>query len=386
MKAVVCQNSELSVRDLPEPVPGEGQVLVRVLRCGICGSDLHMRHHFGHMHELMARVGYGEIFPTAQDPVVFGHEFCCEVLEHGPGCKRKLKPGTRIVAQPIVRSARGVHLAGYDRQFNGGYAERMLLQETALVPVPNGLGADMAALTEPMAVALHAVRRGELKRKDVAIVIGCGPVGLATICVLKARGVSTIVASDFSPGRRTLAAKCGADVLIDPADASPYANWREYGFMGDLPTLMDMAVETREKLGRLPVPWYTAWRIAEALGVAPPRPVVFECVGVPGVLQQIIDGAPLLSRVVVAGVCMQADRIEPALAIQKEVELRFVFGHSPLEYRDTVHLIAEGKVNCAPMITGTVGLDGVAGAFEALGDPERHAKILVDPAAAATAG
>lgn len=386
MKAVVCQNSELSVRDLPEPVPGEGQVLVRVLRCGICGSDLHMRRHFGHMHELMARVGYGGIFPTAEDPVVFGHEFCCEVLEHGPGCNRKLKPGSRIVAQPIVRSADGVHLAGYDRRFNGGYAERMLLQETALVPVPNGLGADMAALTEPMAVALHAVRRGELKRKDVAIVIGCGPVGLATICVLKARGVSTIVASDFSPGRRTLAAKCGADVVIDPADASPYANWREYGFMGDLPTLMDMAVETREKLGRLPVPWYTAWRIAEALGVAPPRPVVFECVGVPGVLQQIIDGAPLLSRVVVAGVCMQADRIEPALAIQKEVELRFVFGHSPLEYRDTVHLIAEGKVNCAPMITGTVGLDGVAGAFEALGDPERHAKILVDPAAAATAG
>ena len=134
------------------------------------------------------------------------------------------------------------------------------------------------------------------------------------------------------------------------------------------------------------MPWYTAWRIAEALGLAPPRPVIFECVGVPGVLQQIIDGAPLLSRIVVAGVCMQVDRIEPALAIQKEVELRFVFGHSPLEYRDTVHLIAEGKVNCAPLITGTVGLDGVAGAFEALRDPERHAKILVDPAAATTAG
>ena len=387
MKAVVCQHSELSLRDLPDPVPAAGQVLVRVLRCGICGSDLHMRHHFDHMHELMSRVGYGEIFPTAQDPVVFGHEFCCEVLDHGPGCDRRLKPGTRIVAQPIVKSARGVHLAGYDRQFNGGYAERMLLQETALVPVPNGLGADLAALTEPMAVALHAVRRGEVKRKDVAIVIGCGPVGLATICILKARGVRTIVASDFSPGRRALAAKCGADVVIDPAEGSPYANWREYGFMGDLPTLMNMAVETREKLGRLPVlPWYTAWRIAEALGLAPPRPVIFECVGVPGVLQQIIDGAPLLSRIVVAGVCMQVDRIEPALAIQKEVELRFVFGHSPLEYRDTVHLIAEGKVNCAPLITGTVGLDGVAGAFEALRDPERHAKILVDPVAAMTAG
>jgi threonine dehydrogenase-like Zn-dependent dehydrogenase len=385
MKAVVCQNSELGVRDLPEPVPGDGQVLVKVLRCGICGSDLHMRHQFDHMHELMERVGYGDVFPTARDPVVFGHEFCCEVLDYGPGCSRKLKPGTRIVAQPMVKSDRGVHLAGYDRQFNGGYAERMLLQEMALVPVPNGLGADLAALTEPMAVGLHAVRRGELKRKDVAIVIGCGPVGLAVICILKARGIRTIVASDFSPGRRALARKCGADVVINPADTSPYANWREYGFMGDLPALMNLAVETREKLGRLPVPWYTAWRIAEALGVTPPRPVIFECVGVPGLLQQIIDGAPLLSRIVVAGVCMQLDRIEPALAIQKEVELRFVFGHSPLEYRDTVHLIAEGEVNCAPMITGTVGLDGVADAFDALRDPERHAKILVDPASSARA-
>jgi threonine dehydrogenase-like Zn-dependent dehydrogenase len=383
VKAVVCQDSELRVLDLPPPVPGEGQVLVKVLRCGICGSDLHMRHHIGHMHELMSRVGIGDIFPTARDPVVFGHEFCCEVLEHGPGCDRKLKPGTRIVAQPLVTEGRTAHLTGYDRKFNGGFAERMLLQEMALVPVPNGLSADMAALTEPMAVGLHAVRRGEVKPRDVAIVIGCGPVGLAVICMLKARGIRTIVASDFSPGRRELARKCGADVLINPADTSPYANWREYGFMGDLPTLMSMAVDTREKLGRLPLlPWYTAWRIAEALGAAPPRPVIFECVGVPGMLQQVIDGAPLLSRIVVAGVCMQADRIEPALAVQKEVDLRFVFGHSPLEYRDTVHLIADGKVNCAPMITGIVGLDGVAAAFDALKDPERHAKILIDPLSA----
>jgi threonine dehydrogenase-like Zn-dependent dehydrogenase len=383
VKAVVCQDSELRVANLAAPVPGEGQVLVKVLRCGICGSDLHMRHHMDHMHELMSRVGIGDIFPTARDPVVFGHEFCCEVLEHGPGCDRKLKPGTRIVAQPLVTEGRTAHLTGYDRKFNGGFAERMLLQEMALVPVPNGLSADMAALTEPMAVGLHAVRRGEVKRKDVAIVIGCGPVGLAVICVLKARGIRTIVASDFSPGRRALARKCGADVLIDPADTSPYANWREYGFMGDLPTLMSMAVDTREKLGRLPLlPWYTAWRIAEALGAAPPRPVIFECVGVPGMVQQVIDGAPLLSRIVVAGVCMQADRIEPALAVQKEVDLRFVFGHSPLEYRDTVHLIAEGKLNCAPMITGIVGLAGVAAAFDALKDPERHAKILIDPLSA----
>lgn len=86
-----------------------------------------------------------------------------------------------------------------------------------------------------------------------------------------------------------------------------------------------------------------------------------------------------MSRIVVAGVCMQVDRYEPALAIHKEVDVRFVFGHSPLEFRDTVHMIAWGKVNCAPLLTGIVGLDGVANAFDALADPEHHAKILIDP-------
>jgi threonine dehydrogenase-like Zn-dependent dehydrogenase len=385
VKAVVCQNTELRVVELPEPVPGEGQVLVEVLRCGICGSDLHMRQHCDHMNELVTRVGYGDHFIKAQDPVVYGHEFCCEVLEHGPGCDRKIKPGTRVVAQPIIQAEGRFHLAGYDRRFNGGYAELMVLQELALVPVPNGLSAEMAALTEPMAVGLHAVRRAEIKSKDVAIVIGCGPVGLAVICLLKARGVKTVLASDFSAGRRALAKQCGADVLVNPADTSPYSSWQEYGFMMDLPALMQMGMETREKLGRLPLPWYTTWRIAESLGLTPARPVIFECVGVPGIIRQIIEGAPLLSRIVVAGVCMQVDRFEPALAIHKEVDLRFVFGQSPLEYRDTLHMIAEGKVNCAPMITGVVGLGGVAAAFDALEDPEKHAKILIDPKSAVTA-
>lgn len=385
MKAVICQDKALRVADIPEPVPGPGQVLVEVLRCGICGSDLHMRHHCDHMAALISRVGYGDHFPNDSDPVVFGHEFCCEVLDHGPGCGKTLRPGTRVVAQPLVRSGARYHLAGYDRQYNGGYAERMLLQESALVPVPNGLSSDLAALTEPMAVGWHAVRRAEIARKDVAIVIGCGPVGLAIIALLKARGIKAIVASDFSPGRRELARRCGADVVVDPASTSPYANWEEYGFMPGLAALVQLGAETQEKLRRLPVvPWHTAWRLAESLGALPPRPVIFECVGVPGLLQQVIDGAPMLSRVVVAGVCMQVDRIEPAVAIHKEIDLRFVFGHSPLEYRDALHMMAEGKVDGAPLVTGMVGLAGVDAAFAALGDPERHAKILIDPKSTAT--
>ncbi len=385
MKAVVCQNAELSVVDIPEPVPGKAQVLLDVVRCGICGSDLHMRHHCDEFKAVVSKVGLGPVMPSSSDPVVFGHEFCAEVLEYGPGCDKKLKIGTRVVAQPILRLGQQIHLAGLSPVATGAYAERMILQESALVPVPNGLSADMAALTEPMAVAWHAVRRSEITRGDVAIVIGCGPVGLAVICLLKAQGVERVVASDFSPGRRVLAQKCGADVVIDPREGSPYAECKGDGFIADVPELLELSVSTREKLGKLPVPWHIAWRLAEKLGAgAPKRPVIFECVGMPGLVQQIIDGAPMMSRVVVAGLCMQVDRYEPALAIHKEIDLRFVFGHSPLEYRDTLHMIAEGKVNCAPMITGTVGLDGVANAFDALKDPEKHAKILIDPRSTVT--
>ena len=107
--------------------------------------------------------------------------------------------------------------------------------------------------------------------------------------------------------------------------------------------------------------------------------MVFECVGVPGVLDQVIAAAPIYSRVVVVGVCMGEDRIQPAIAINKEIDLRFVLGYTPQEFREALHLLAEGKVDPTPLVTGSVGLDGVAGAFDALGDPEAHAKILVTP-------
>ena len=384
MKAVVCQNAEMSVVDLPEPKPAKGQVLLEVLRCGICGSDLHLRHHCDHMRALVSKVGNPTHFARSDAPVVLGHEFCCEVLEHGQGNKGKLKPGTRVVAQSLLCVGDEIDNPGLSTRSTGGYAERMLLQETVLIPVPNGLSSDMAALTEPMAVGWHAICRSEIKQKDVAIVIGCGPVGLAVICGLKARGVRTVIASDFSAGRRKLAQQCGADVLIDPAQDSPYASWEEFGFFMNNSQLMRFGLDTLNKLDKLPLPWWHVWRVADALGMGVARPVIFECVGVPGVVQQIIDGAPLMSRVVVAGVCMQVDRYEPALAVMKEIDLRFVVNHTPLEFRDTLHMIAEGKLNCAPLITGEVGLNGVDNAFSALKDPELHAKIMINPKSLAT--
>jgi threonine dehydrogenase-like Zn-dependent dehydrogenase len=384
MRAVACQRAELEVVDLPEPVPARGQVRIEVLRCGICGSDLHARHGIDEWAQMAARTGYDR-FGRSEEAIVFGHEFSGSVVEYGPGCGGKLPTGTPVVAVPLVRGTQGIDAVGLSAHAPGAYAEQLVVQESMMMAVPNGLAPDVAALTEPMAVAWHAVRRGEVRKRDVAIVIGCGPVGLGVILCLKASGVRTVVASDFSAGRRALATACGADVVIDPAVGSPYEGGAGRGHITDAPAALELAVGTREKLGRLPVGWWHLWRLGEKLGGMPKRPVIFECVGVPGMISSIVDDAPLFSRVVVVGVCVGPDRFTPAMAINKEIDLRFVLAYTPLEYRDTLHMLAEGKLDPRPLITGTVGLDGVEAAFTALGDPETHAKVLIDPRSSATA-
>jgi len=385
MKAVSCREGQLEVVDRPTPAPEKGQVLVDVLRCGICGSDLHARHHCDELADVAREAGYEDFMRSDQD-VVMGHEFCGEIVEHGLGCRRSAPTGTTVVALPLLRAGKDVHAIGLSAAAPGAYAEQLLVQESLAVSVPNGLSPEVAALTEPMAVAWHAVQRGEVKKRTVAIVIGCGPIGLSVICMLKASGVRTVIGSDFSAGRRALAKACGADVVVDPAHESPYASAEQHGHLVTLPAALDTAVGAMEKMQRAPVPWHHIWRAAEALGVTTPKsPVIFECVGVPGVIDQIIASAPLFSRVVVVGVCMGADRIRPAMAVNKEIDLRFVLGYTPIEFRDTLHMLAEGKVDAGPLVTGAVGLEGVDNAFEALGDPEAHAKILVDPKSRAVA-
>src|SRR5215203_1467829 len=296
MRAVVCQNADLEVVERPEPTPGRGQVRLTVLRCGICGSDLHARHGLDVWADLAEQAGYDR-FGRSHEPVVFGHEFSGEVAEYGPGCRRDVPTGTPVAALPLIRGPHGVDAVGLSAHAPGAYAEQLLAQESLALPVPNGLAPEVAALTEPMAVAWHAVRRGDVGRRQVAIVIGCGPVGLGVILMLKAKGVRTVVASDFSPGRRTLAERCGADVVVDPAQSSPYDATPGKGHLKDFPSALELAVGTTEKLGKLPVvgPW-PVFRLADTLGVAPRHPVIFECVGVPGVIDSIIEAAPLFSR------------------------------------------------------------------------------------------
>jgi threonine dehydrogenase-like Zn-dependent dehydrogenase len=377
VKAVSCEQGTLSVVDLPALRPAAGQLLLAVRRCGICGSDLHAKDHADEMTDVMNEVGYPD-FMRSDTPVVLGHEFCGEVVERGEGAAKEFPLGATVVSFPLLRAAGGVHLTGLSPLAPGAYAEQVLAEAAMSFVVPNGLDADTAALTEPMAVALHAVRRSEIGKRDTAVVIGCGPVGLAVIYHLKTKGVATVVASDFSATRRELARRCGADVVVDPAVDSPYEATGKRA-LTNAPDLYELGVGSMEKLRRLPG-WSHLYRVADALGAAgPKRPVIFECVGVPGMIDGIMAAAPLHSRVVVVGVCMGEDRIRPTMGIGKEIDIRFVFGYTPLEFRDTLHMLADGKLDAAPLITGTVGLDGVATAFDMLGRAEKHAKILIDP-------
>jgi threonine dehydrogenase-like Zn-dependent dehydrogenase len=358
MRAAVMRNKRLVTTDLPRPDPGPGEVLVKTLACGICGSDLHALRHAEQFVAASRRAGSVFTMDLARD-VVMGHEFCAEIVEHGPATTRALRAGTRVCSRPSLIRADGPRTVGYSNDTPGGYGEYMRLTEALLLPVPNGLVTEHATLTEPMAVGLHAVAKARLQPDDAPLVIGCGPVGLAVIAALRLHGARPIVAADFSARRRELAIALGADMVVDPATTTPWQSWREAAIWPDA---------SRAPL--LP-PWIKGPAVRPA--------VVFECVGVPGVLDQIMAASPRGTRIVVVGVCMEADTIYPMLGISKELNLQFVLGYTPDEFAATLDHIAEGRIPVAPLITGKVGVEGVAGAFEALASPERHAKILVEP-------
>ncbi len=355
MRAAIMRDRRLVVDEMAAPIPGPGEVLVKTLACGICGSDLHALKH---ADQFVENAPGGMSMDLSRD-VVMGHEFCAEVLDHGPGTHGRLAVGTRVCSVPIAMRDGAAVTVGYSNDVPGGYAEQMVLTEEMLLPVPNGLPTERAALTEPMAVGWHAVEMARLAPDDVALVIGCGPVGLAVIAGLKARNVAPIVAADFSPRRRQLAEQLGADVVIDPAQNSPYESW------------LGLAQVSRggERLPENPL-----------TGTPELRPgVFFECVGVPGVIDQMMIGAERGCRFVVVGVCMEPDQIRPILAIGKELNLQFVLAYTPEEFASTLGMIAEGELNTDPFITGKVGIAEVPQAFEDLANPDVHAKNMVEP-------
>ncbi|OBB35496.1 zinc-binding dehydrogenase [Mycobacterium sp. 852002-51961_SCH5331710] len=339
MRAAVLRDGRMVVRDdVPEPVPQEGQVLVSVNACGICGSDLHFAKHGAEMVRLTREITgmpvQGGLPVDVGDDVFMGHEFSAEVLEAGPGTDAP-PPGTLVTSLPVLLSPKGFEPIMSSNTVLGGYAERMLLSVPLLLRVPEGVDPRHAALTEPMAVGLHAVNKSGIAPGESALVIGCGPIGIAIIAALRLKGVEDVAAADFSVRRRELAATMGAHVTLDPAQGSPFD------------------------------------RTTPA--------VVFEAVGVPGIINDAMRRAPLGSRLVVAGVCMQPDTVMPLFGIAKEISVQFVNSYDHNEFAESLRAIADGLIDVSPLITGEVGLDGVAAAFDELADPDAHCKIVVTP-------
>lgn len=357
MRAIVRRDGRLHLDlNFPEPVAGPGQTLVKVLACGVCGSDLHALDHLERMAEFGRRSGSASGLDPSKG-IVFGHEFCAEIIAHGPGAAGTLPPGTRVVAMPFVAGPDGMELTGFSNRFNGGFAERMVLAEALLLPVPDHLPSAVAAMTEPFAVGEHAVAVAKAPDDAVALVLGCGPVGLAVIAALRARGIGPIIASDFSPVRRAAAAKLGADIVTDPTHDSPWTHWS--GF--------DVPASLAER------------GVAMATGRAMRPAVVFECVGVPGMLQAVIEGAPPLARIVVVGACMEPDQIEPMMAINKQLSMEFVFAYTPEEFALTLERLSNGQIDGAAILTMEAALAETPAAFEAAKQASAHVKIIIDP-------
>lgn len=342
MRAMLFRNNALTITEIDQPRPGPMQVLARVRACGICGSDLHFVRH---ADELLRAVRIADPAGwSAMDlakGVVMGHEFVAEVIEAGPGAE-SWAPGTRVTGLPLVIDPsvpRGAQSIGYSSTYPGAYGEYVIMSAPLLLRVPDHVPDHVAATNEPCAVGLHAVREARVRHEEHALVMGAGPIGLMTLLWLKHDGVRHITVTEVAAPRRALAARLGADLVLDP-------------------TAEDVAA-----------------RVAAAAGGPPP--VVFECVGVEGTLAQAMGYAARRGRVIVVGVCMVEDRLRPMVGINKHLTVQFVLGYTPEEVEESLATIAAGKVDPSPLVTRTVTLDELPAAFLALSDPN-DCKVMLE--------
>jgi (R,R)-butanediol dehydrogenase/meso-butanediol dehydrogenase/diacetyl reductase len=279
-----------------------------------------------------------------------GHEFCGEIREIGAGVSG-LRVGERVAGLPFAycgecercRSGMAIHchkLQGLGLgQLPGAYAEFIACPAGSLFKLPDNISSRDGALVEPLSVGLHAVKRSSLRAGMTVVVMGAGPIGLATLTWAKAKGASVVV-SELAEGRGELARKLGADVIVNPQAQNP-------------------ADKVREMTGRNPS-------------------LVFECIGVKGTLGQAIGMVEPRGQVAVVGVCMEADEIQPVQCILREVDVTFVLGYDPADFDETIDALAAGKVKPQAMVTDIIGVERVPEMFQTLRRPGAHAKVLVE--------
>ena len=340
---------DVRIEEVADPTPGPGEIVLAVSRNGICGSDLH------------TYVGSDTGGASMHVPgVVLGHEFAGIVTDVGDGVD-DLALGTAVAVAPIEycgdcwscvhghpNTCRSAALyGGYRRPLHGGLAPRVAVSRRAAFVVPAGLGVVDAALAEPVAVGVHAVRRAPTTLGASVLVLGGGPVGLAILAAVRAAGASVVVVSEPSPRRRASATRLGAGLVIDPTDVNPAGAVREHtGGEG-----ADIAFDT------------TGVSPAFNAGIRALRP-----------------GGTMIS---VAGWQEQA-HVDMGVAMAKEVNVRFSMTYEPdVDFPAAMRLLSERFADPDLLISDHIALADVVerGLEELLHHNDQHVKILVDPAA-----
>lgn len=342
MKTIIMRGNSIQLDEVAVPEPGPGQVLVKSLACGICGSDLHMLRHGEEVFDFYKEIGVVDAQDGAPDLEIYpGHEYCAEVVAYGPDTRQLLPVGSRVTSVPFLLTSEGQAGVGVMPGIYGAYSEYFVLSEALLLAVPDGVDNAAVALTEPLAVGLHAVNHGAVQAGEVALVAGCGPIGLACIAALKRQGIATIIASDPDPRGRSLAAQFGASHCVDPLEADEFA----------------MAAEL-------------------AGGY---RVVAFECVGLPAMIPDFIRRAPEGACIVFTGLHTSEVPVHPAHALVKQLNLKFSYYYTPEEYAECLQALGAGAIPWRAMVTGKVGIDGVPAAFRQLLEAKNHIKVIIEP-------
>jgi threonine dehydrogenase-like Zn-dependent dehydrogenase len=348
MKAAQFIEGQFTVTDVaPPPAAGPGQLRIKVAACGICGSDLSMSKDPCRFVSVAAGAGYPFAVFDATRPVVLGHEWSGTVVETGPGVE-DFAAGDRVTGLGITtEQGTGMPtIIGYSNDYHGAFGEEIVVDAFWVRHVPDGLSLEHATLAEPLHVGEMHMQQSGLSATDTALVIGCGSIGLGTILAAKAAGAHLVIASEPSPKRRELAAKMGADIVVDPNEQDPIAVYNELLGAG--------------KTGG---------------GIL----IAYECSGRVGTLNSLTHTLPWGSRIQVVASPFNEETIIPVVAQMRQIAINF--GHGPYEraYEKVLQRLADGEIDAEALITGRTGLDGIGEAFDALRNPDEHVKILVLP-------
>ncbi|SDE87938.1 2,3-butanediol dehydrogenase [Sporomusa acidovorans] len=350
MKAAVWYGKkDVRVMDVPEPPsPPKGWVKVKVQWCGICGSDL---------HEYIA----GPIFIPVDKPhpltgntapLILGHEFSGDVVEIGPDVTN-VKVGDRVapdacqVCWECARCRENRYslcdkLAFTGLMTDGAFAEYVNVPAYTMYKIPDKMSYEVGAVIEPLAVAMHAIRRAPLVQGDTVVVMGAGTIGLSALMCAKAAGASKIYTIEVAKARKEYALQAGATAVLDPTE-----------------TDVVKAVKDLTNGG---------------------ADVVFECIGSDKTAPIAIELARSAGRVVIVGIFEKASTLNFNALSFTEKEVTGSLGYYG-EFAPAIQLVSDGRIDVEPLITGKIHLDDIVGkGFEELiNRKEENIKILVKP-------